>query len=213
MGQEKETRKGRMKQEIVGIALIGAALLIFSSLNSWEPMDLAWDSGPSNAPGKFQNLIGPIGAAVSELLMKAVGYASYAIPFFLLLLGLRYILSFQWRAGMVRSIGGLLFILAFATLLHLSVGEKQYRPQGRGPLPVPKTLTILPGGLLGKFISDSLTSKFSHFGTYFPVVTILILSAVMAIQFSAVSFSLSAASSDGLWRQPRPSIATPRFFG
>jgi S-DNA-T family DNA segregation ATPase FtsK/SpoIIIE len=204
MRQEKETRKGRLKQEIIGIALIGAALLVFASLNSWEPMDLAWDSGPPNAPRKFANLIGPIGAAVSELLMKAVGYASYAIPFFLLLLGLRYILSFQWRAGLLRSIGGILFILAFATLLHLSVGEEPYRPRARSPLPVPKTLTILPGGLLGKFISDSLTSKFNHFGTYFPVITILVLSAVMAIQFSLGRFfRWIAAAAAGVYNYAR----------
>jgi S-DNA-T family DNA segregation ATPase FtsK/SpoIIIE len=185
MKENKEVHNtGRIKREIIAVALIGISILVFLSLVSYDPMDLAWDSRPSHAASKAKNMIGPIGSTVSELLMNVFGYASYSIPVFFLFLGLRFVFSLHFKAGALRYVGIVLFIIASSAFIHIAAGQRAYVQDSPGPSPVPKSLTILSGGLVGKAIAELLTEKFNVLGTFVLVLMIQALAAILALQFS-----------------------------
>jgi S-DNA-T family DNA segregation ATPase FtsK/SpoIIIE len=91
--------------DVIGIVLGAAGLLLLVALLSYDPHDSAANVTPPNNPP--HNLGGPIGAWVSFVLFRGVGVAAYLIPALLLLFGLGCLFQFlsylqrRWFWGVV----------------------------------------------------------------------------------------------------------------
>ncbi len=113
----------RLSREILGIVLITLAVLVMLSLWSFSVQDIGWfESGDGVAPGTREsprNWVGLVGAYVAASLIWFVGSASLAIPFLILLHGVRVFQNEHWT-HYVRSIAGsVLLVLCASALIRL----------------------------------------------------------------------------------------------
>ena len=105
-------------QEMVGIGIIAAGLLLFVSLLKFTPVDFVdWKVVGNFAPegaedGPTQNLIGPLGALVGFVFVFLFGAASYLVAVGTIWLGV----AVAW----VKSTLGVRTLLGFGTLMLAS---------------------------------------------------------------------------------------------
>ena len=96
-------------------------MLVFLSLWSFSLQDIGWfalsESETVEAQGNPHNLVGLVGAYIAASLIWFLGSASLAIPFLILLHGIRV---FQEERKSVKSIlGSVLLVLCMSTLVWL----------------------------------------------------------------------------------------------
>src|SRR6266404_5775053 len=72
--------------EILGIIMVAAALLLVTALFSYDRNDLASNGVPPNA--QTHNWIGPIGATLASALFRVSGAGVFLVPVFLFIFGL-----------------------------------------------------------------------------------------------------------------------------
>src|ERR1700722_2890307 len=72
--------------DVVGIVLLGCAILLLIALLSYDPHDSPANYLPVNNP--IHNWIGPVGAWLADKWLKGVGISAYAMPFMLMFVGL-----------------------------------------------------------------------------------------------------------------------------
>jgi S-DNA-T family DNA segregation ATPase FtsK/SpoIIIE len=91
--------------DVIGIVLGAAALLLLVALLSYDPHDSASNLSPPNNP--LHNLGGPLGAWVALITFRVFGIGAFMIPVLLAMYGLGYILEFlaylqkRWVWGLV----------------------------------------------------------------------------------------------------------------
>src|SRR5581483_10558631 len=72
--------------DIIGIVLMGSAILLLIALLSYDAHDVAQNSTETNHPAR--NWIGPIGAHIAYYCLLWVGVSAFVLPFILVFLGL-----------------------------------------------------------------------------------------------------------------------------
>ena len=113
------TAKKKLKRlfiKITGITLILAALILAGSLSTYHHSDPSFNTA-SNA--NTQNLLGPVGAHVTDLLLQTLGIATALIPLLLVFWGWQLItkkgVSVIW-ARLLIAIAGILLASIFLTI-------------------------------------------------------------------------------------------------
>ncbi|RZW05552.1 MAG: DNA translocase FtsK [Rhodobacteraceae bacterium] len=92
----------RRGKELLGMVLLGVAILMALMLGSYSPDDPNWLSA-TDSPAR--NLLGPLGAALASPLYVIAGYGAWAIAAVLAVWGLRFVVHF----GEERALGRLIF--------------------------------------------------------------------------------------------------------
>src|SRR2546426_214819 len=109
--------------EAMAVVLMTVALLLITSLVSYHADDqVPWPLGHwTHEP--VRNVVGIAGALCAEFLLQLLGYAAWAVPPLLLLLGWEV---FWRRSGRAfsRFAGSALFVLSAAASLHLVFDEQ-----------------------------------------------------------------------------------------
>jgi len=114
---EVQPGKNSRANEIIAIALVAVALLLFLCLFSYNPNDSSWNAaGASGA----RNLIGAVGANVAAALFQGIGLAAYLLPFLLLAAAWRRVRSRRISAPVSRLAGLLVLVLSSSALLSLA---------------------------------------------------------------------------------------------
>src|SRR5579863_5135902 len=136
--------------DIIGIVLMGSAILLLIALLSYDPHDLRQNVDPANHPAR--NWIGPIGAWVAYQWLLWVGASAYVLPFILMFLGLG---CFFEALGYVRRrwIWTLVLFVCCMGMFDL------YKAYFGG---IKARLSITPGGVLGTNLNQYI---FNDFGT------------------------------------------------
>ncbi len=178
----------RRLAEIGGIlcALAGLALLL--ALLSHDPADPSMSTATSRAP---VNLVGQVGASVSDLLLQGFGYAG-AVPVVALL-------AWAFRLGAHRGLGlfparlaallaALPAVAAALALLPLALGK-----------PVASGAGGAVGPVLAEFVTRGAETLFGSFGLWVAYA----LLALTAFCLSIAAFGLSPAEWLGLGRFTR----------
>ena len=112
--------------EALAIVLMAAAVLLVLSLASYNADDpVPWPLGHWTSE-PVRNVAGIAGALCAELLLQLFGYACWAVPLLLLLLGWEVFWRRSGRA-LSRTFGCALLVLSAAASLHLVLDE------GAGP--------------------------------------------------------------------------------
>jgi len=141
------------------------ALILFVALASHDPSDAAFSS--TGHQGPVENLIGPVGAWLSDVFFVLFGAPAYLFPLLLALAGWSlYRGQGERQPASRRALGlrGLGFALALATSCGLAT--LHYAP---GSLP------STAGGVLGALVGDGLASVMSFLGA-----TLLLLAVWLA---------------------------------
>ncbi|SCA55805.1 DNA translocase FtsK [Candidatus Terasakiella magnetica] len=135
--------------EISGLMLGAGAIILSMILLSYTPGDPSFNSA---SPHDVQNLLGPIGAYVADVMMQSFGLMS-AIPVLVLF-------SWAWRISTKQMVSNLwmrLIVLCFATLF-LSVAVHAFAMPSDWPL------RSGLGGLAGLMLSERLFGLVALFG-------------------------------------------------
>src|SRR6478752_2996493 len=74
--------------DIIGVALLAAALLLLVAQVSFDRCDLSSNLNPPNRPA--HNWIGPLGAQVAHASFLVFGFAAYMLPWLMIAFGLAY---------------------------------------------------------------------------------------------------------------------------
>jgi S-DNA-T family DNA segregation ATPase FtsK/SpoIIIE len=157
-GAESQSAHGF--NDIIGIILVGFAVLLLVALLSYHPRDVSANGVPVNAP--LRNWIGPIGAWMAYGFLRWVGFAVYLLPLLLLLIGLGcFFESFQYLRR--RWLWTLVLFGCCVGLLDL------YRGYLGG---VEKSLFTTAGGILGVNLNQRI---FIYFGTVGATLLFLML--------------------------------------
>lgn len=106
----------------MAIALMATAILLVLSLASYHPDDpVPWPLGQWTSE-PVSNVAGIAGALCAELLLQLFGYAGWAIPLLLVLLGWE-VFRRQGGRALSRTTGCALLVLSAAATLHLVLDE------------------------------------------------------------------------------------------
>src|SRR5580693_2345315 len=160
----------RRLNEVTGLVFLAAGVLFLLSLASFHPSDPSWNHvGGSLAT---RNLIGRFGAHLSDLLLQAFGLGAFVFPFLVFGLSWKWILSEPTPAPTIKLIGS-------ATLVASACGAAGLFPQWRM-----FDHTILPGGMAGFLIADSLKHSLNLAGSAVVLVTTVIVSIYLVSTFT-----------------------------
>lgn len=137
------TRHSRLN-EAVGFLLLLAGLALMLGLASYSPADPSWDTATSVV--RTSNLMGLAGARFADFMLQMFGAGAFLLPFFVWLLGWKWICSSPFTSAKVKLAG------AFA--LWLSVSSAC----GLMPWWHPLRGGLAASGVAGMLISDWLIS-------------------------------------------------------
>ncbi len=166
------------KKEILGVLLIGLALFVFISLFTYDRQSdlklLQKSVNLENFFGSFSqevnNQCGPVGALASHLLIYALGYSSFFIPVFLILLGISRFPKVKLSTLSKKVLFIFLFVLVSGVLLSL--------PASRSGESVDFSAISL-GGWLSSALGRLCLKLFGTAGSYTLVIAGLVV--LMAI--------------------------------
>ncbi len=177
----------RHLNEIKGIVIIAASLLVFFGLVSYTSQDISLLSYPVNSP--LKNLIRVFGAWMSFGLFCIFGWTGYILPLILFFWGIS---KFKGRAFFepFRVPGLILLTLSLSTIAGLSSGAAE--------------AGFERGGFFGLTFSRFLTAYFGA-GSWVIAVTLMLLSCVLVMEFLVSHFILNVA--EGI----KAKIRIPRF--
>ncbi len=178
--------KNRRLNELVGFLLLVSALLLFLALISYSPLDRSFNTA-APASGQARNWIGIVGAYGSDLLLQLEGISSFLIPFFLFLLGMRWLRSRELGSWLAKAIGGASLLIFVPALLALLPWQWRWM----NALPVE--------GLLGRILGDALAHYLNLPGAYLVAV-----SAIASALYLCTTFTFGHVQ---LWFETRCSFA------
>ena len=194
------------KHEFIGVIILIITVLLLLCLISYNPQDSSLNA--LSLKISADNLIGKVGANVSDVLFQVLGFAAFCLIVPLLILSWKLILGREIHTPYFRILGWLILLSSICAALQLipvTFSENGFRN----------------GGIVGVFIIDLLLPNLNKPGTIIVVVGALILGILASTTLSlGDSFSRIAAKSAGhkpgiwerlgtWWRNRKPSTQTP----
>jgi S-DNA-T family DNA segregation ATPase FtsK/SpoIIIE len=160
------------RSEILGVVSMALALMLAASLLTHSSEDPAWYFHET-APRPTENLIGPVGAFLSEAFLQVFGLASHLLVVLFFVTGWNRFWHFPIEHRAPKLVGLVLVLASFAALLALSLGE----------IPLSGELTPA-GGALGGLLAAGLVTILNPMGAFIFLVTILFASITLATHWS-----------------------------
>ena len=161
-----------LKSEVLGIVVMAAALCLMLALASFHPQDVSI-TGPAAETGRTFNLIGPVGAAIANLILMLFGAAAFLLPLTLALPGICFVTGRRLDLRPSSVVGYLVLFVSCAMTAHLWM-------EGHRILDHP------PGGLVGAHGAEILRALFGGIGAYILVYAIMALSFVVTTRISII---------------------------
>src|SRR5580658_6069052 len=111
------TRRKRLN-ELVGLLLFAAALLLLLALVSYSPHDPSLNTAaPAPESRPPHNWIGMVGAYAADLLLQVAGLSAFLLPLYLLLLSLRWFWSKETDSPGAKLAGSILLLVFVPALI------------------------------------------------------------------------------------------------
>jgi S-DNA-T family DNA segregation ATPase FtsK/SpoIIIE len=170
--------------ELVGIVLIAASVLLLLALTSYSPLDRSLDTAVNPPIGRpAHNWIGLVGAYSADLMLQAMGVAAFLLPVMLAFLAVRWLRSRAVENPLVKACGAV-GLVAFASALLALL-----------PWPLHWAHAIPIEGLLGRLLGDLLLHYLNYAGA-----CIVALTAIAVALYLATAFSISSLT---IWQRTR----------
>jgi DNA segregation ATPase FtsK/SpoIIIE, S-DNA-T family len=161
--------RNRRLNELVGLLVLAAAVLLLLSLVSWRPTDPSFDTV---GLGPVRNWIGPFGAHLSDAILQIEGVSAFLLPLFLGALGWAWMRSRPAGSPVAKLIGIALCMLFVPALFGLLPNHPQF-PWG------------LPAeGVTGRLIADTLVRFLNFPGACIVACTLVAVAVYLSTTFS-----------------------------
>ncbi|MCM2256285.1 MAG: DNA translocase FtsK [Vicinamibacteria bacterium] len=160
--------------EFFGLLSFALALMLLISLATYDPRDPAFWFKSGEQGAVVRNFIGPFGAFLAELFLgQLFGIAALVMPIALAVFGWKLFWCRPVDAPYTKLTGLALLLLSLTALLALTVAHV-----------VMEGYEVGAGGAAGELLRDLLVSSFGRTGAFIVVCTTLIVSVILATQFS-----------------------------
>ena len=170
----KPTRSRRLN-ELVGMAMLVSALLLFLALVSYHPSDPSWNTAAYHG-AHAANWVGLAGAAVSDVFLQLIGITALSLPILLGVLGWAWIRSLSMQTPWAKWVGAALWFLSVPALFAMLPWHLKWRHAA----PIE--------GLSGRLVSDF----FVHYLNVTGAVLITLALAAIAL-YLTTTFSFRSA--------------------
>lgn len=180
------TRHPRLN-EVGAVVFLFAGICLTLALVSYHPQDPSFNTA---APPLIRplNLLGRVGAHVSDLALQIFGLAAFGLPVLAVALAWKWLRSHPVGAPWAKVIGaGILLTFAsagMALIPHFRVYEG----------------VIAAGGLIGVLVADFLVDSLNIAGAVLATLTCLVLSLYLVSAFSMAKLAVWFAGPIGWWR-------------
>ncbi|HNX80935.1 MAG TPA: DNA translocase FtsK [Candidatus Omnitrophota bacterium] len=171
--------KERRLNEIKGVILIAAGLIVLASLVSFDPFDLSFYTSHPNFPA--HNWIRTFGAYFAGAILFLFGWAGYLIPVFILFLGVRIFRHDIPDLRVPRMVGLLVLIVSVSSLVGMFNSSNN-------------ALSFSYGGILGYAISTFVSTYFGKLGGFIVFVTLILLSLALVTEVLISTLLMHATS-------------------
>ena len=144
-----EARRHELRGEMVGLCLLFAGIAFGAALVTFSPHDMDVIQSGRSATDGVQNLIGPVGARIADLLLQLVGIGAFLLDGLLLVLAVRTLCGWNSapRLRTALGIGGV--VLSALILVHLGAQAQGLRPFGKDAAGmIPGAVAVLCKALL-----------------------------------------------------------------
>jgi len=164
----------RRLNELIGLLVLTFGILLALSLISFDPDDpsLNISHGPSFS-SRPTNFVGLVGAYGADIVLQVWGYSAFLLPIFLGIYAFYWLASWPVKNFAVRFCGMLFLTVTVATTLGMSTLRLQD--------------SILPGGLIGKILADTLQASFNRTGSAIVLIAALLIALFLSTKFSFTS--------------------------
>jgi S-DNA-T family DNA segregation ATPase FtsK/SpoIIIE len=162
--------------EVLAVVLAAAAVLLLLSLITYDPKDPSWNtSGPQQDPS---NLIGVLGAYISDFFLQLFGLASLAIPALMAYIAYRTFFTERLELPLKKAAGSSLLLAALSGFLAL------FPRIGTGMME-----HLHNGGAVGQVVEGALTGLMGVVGAaiILTVASMLTLMLTMEVSLAEVS--------------------------
>lgn len=168
--------KEKRINEIQGVILIAAGLIILASLVSFTPFDLGFYTSHPNFPPK--NFIRTFGAYFSGIIFFLLGWSSYLIPAVILFLGVKLFKQEKPDLRLPKLIGLLTLLLSVSSL----IGTFDFKNS---------SAMFSRAGFIGYLISRFTTVYFGQLGSSILFLTLITLSFALVTDILISTFFLN----------------------
>ncbi len=169
--------RNRRLNELIGLLVVVAAILLLLCLVSYRPTDPSLDTvGGFGSGHPAHNWTGRVGAAIADLLLQIEGAAALSLPLMLAALGFTWMRSRPAGSPLAKLLGATLCLLFLPAFFGLLPGH----PHWMFGLPVE--------GLTGRLVADLLVDYLN-----FPGACIVIVSMVAVALYLSTTFSFNTA--------------------
>ncbi|MEI6831401.1 MAG: DNA translocase FtsK [Candidatus Omnitrophota bacterium] len=166
----------RRINEVKGVVLVAAGLMVLISLLRFDRLDLVFYSSHPNFPPK--NLLGVFGAYLGGLIVFLIGnISSFLIPFLVIMLGIKYFRQDKPYLSVPRLLGMFVFLVSVSSLIGMFNLTNDM-------------LRFHSAGFLGALTSNFVTTYFSRLGGFIIFITFIILSLALVTEILISSLFL-----------------------
>ncbi len=169
-----------LRNEVFGIGVLATALCLMLALGSFNPEDVS-TTGAAALTGRAHNLIGPVGAALADVLLGFFGLAAFLFPVTLALPGVYFLTGKRIAVRPADAVGYPILVWCCAMAGHLWM---------EGTL----VLGHDAGGLIGTYGAEVLRALFGLTGAYILVYSAIALTFVVTTRISLVRLAGKAGS-------------------
>jgi S-DNA-T family DNA segregation ATPase FtsK/SpoIIIE len=166
----------RRINEVKGVVLVAAGLMVLISLLRFDRLDLVFYSSHPNYPP--HNLLGVFGAYLGGLIVFLLGnISSFLIPFLVIMLGIKYFRQDKPYLSVPRLLGMFVLLVSISSLIGMfNLTNDMLRFQ--------------TSGFLGALTSNFVTTYFSRLGGFIIFITFIILSLALVTEILISSLFL-----------------------
>ncbi len=161
--------------EIKGVILIAAGLIVLASLISFTPFDLKFYTSHPNIPA--HNLIRTFGAYLAGVLLFLFGWTAYLIPIYVIYAGIKWFKQEIPDLRAAKLIALIVLLLSLSSLIGLSL-KNEY-------------LAFSRGGSLGFLISGFVSAYLGRLGGYIILITLALLSLALVTEALISAFFIN----------------------
>jgi len=162
-------QRNSRRNEIIAIALFALGLMLTLCLVFFNPNDPSLNSAGQE---ETRNLVGPVGAYVSDVMLQSVGLASYLLPLLLFLAAWRRFRTRRIHAPLSRIAGLVTLLISASGILALV----------RVPLLFDGRVSA--GGFIGTFVASNLSSALNGVGALVILLALAATGLLLATNFS-----------------------------
>jgi S-DNA-T family DNA segregation ATPase FtsK/SpoIIIE len=166
----------RRINEVKGVILVAAGLMVLASLIRFDRLDLVFYTSHPNFPAK--NLLGVFGAYLAGLIVLLFGnISSFVIPFLVIMLGIKYFRQDKPYLSIARILGMFVLLISISSLIAMFNLNND-------------ALRFQLAGFFGALTSNFVTTYFSRLGGFIIFITFIILSLALVTEILISSLFL-----------------------